>query len=229
MKAARPPKAVLFDLEGTLLDTAPDMAGALNVLRNLEGLAELPFSDIRPHVSHGAARLIEIGFSCTEGARFDDLRSRFLELYRHDLAARTRLFPGLEPVLDGMDVMGISWGIVTNKPAWLTEPLVDALGLRPRLRCIVSGDTLPRRKPHPDPLLHAARQMGCVPAECLYVGDAERDVLAGRAAGMRMIVAGFGYIGPGEDPSAWQADAIVAEPAELALHLGMPDMRAAAP
>jgi len=128
-----------------------------------------------------------------------------------------------------MDATGISWGIVTNKPAWLTEPLVDALGLRPRLRCVVSGDTLSRKKPHPEPLLHAASQMGRAPAECVYVGDAERDVQAGRAAGMRTIVAGFGYIGPGEDPATWQADAIVAEPAELAVQLGLHDVRAAAP
>jgi len=229
MTAANAPKAVLFDLDGTLLDTAPDMAGALNALRTMEGLAELPFADIRPHVSHGAARLIEVGFSCTGGARFEHLRDRFLELYSRDLACRTRLFPGLDTVLDEMDATGISWGIVTNKPAWLTEPLVDAVGLRPRVRCVVSGDTLSRKKPHPEPLLHAARQMGRVPAECVYVGDAERDVQAGRAAGMRTIVAGFGYIGPGEDPTNWRADAIVAGPEELALQLGLLDMRAAAP
>jgi len=229
MTAAKAPKAVLFDLDGTLLDTAPDMAGALNALRAMEGLAELPFGEIRPHVSHGAARLIEIGFSCTGGARFEHLRERFLELYSRDLACRTRVFPGLDGVLDTMDATGISWGIVTNKPAWLTEPLVDALGLRPRLRCVVSGDTLSRKKPHPEPLLHAASQMGRAPVECVYVGDAERDVRAGRAAGMRTIVAGFGYIGPGEDPATWQADAVVAEPGELAVQLGLRYVRAAAP
>jgi len=220
---------VLFDLDGTLLDTAPDMAGALNALRALEGLAELPFGTIRPHVSHGASRLIELGFACTEGIRFEELRTRFLALYRRDIAGQTRVFPGLEPILAWMDRVGMPWGIVTNKPGWLTEPLVDALGLRPRLRCVVSGDTLPRRKPHPDPLLHAAGQMRCAPSDCVYVGDAERDVQAGRAAGMRTIVAGFGYLAPGDDPSAWQADAIVAEPGELGIQLGINGAWKAAP
>ncbi len=229
MSPVCPPKAVLFDLDGTLLDTAPDMAGALNALRTLEGLAELPFGAIRPHVSHGASRLIEIGFACNEGTRFEDLRSRFLALYSHDIASQTRVFPGLEPILARMDQVGMPWGIVTNKPGWLTEPLVDALGLRARLRCVVSGDTLARRKPHPDPLLHAAGQMRCRPADCIYVGDAERDVQAGRAAGMRTIVAGFGYLAPGDDPAAWQADAIVAEPGELGIHLGIAIPRAVAP
>lgn len=213
--------ALLLDLDGTLLDTAPDMAGALNALRVLEGLDELPFDAVRPHVSHGAARLIELGFGCRDGARFEGLRSRFLELYSRDLASRTTIFPGLDPVLQAMERAGVAWGIVTNKPGWLTEPLVDAVGLRNRTRCVVSGDTLERRKPHPDPLLHAAGMLGREPRECVYVGDAERDVQAGRAAGMRTIVAAFGYLSSEDDPLAWQADAIVSRPEELGPWFGI--------
>lgn len=221
MSRADAPGAVLFDLDGTLLDTAPDMAAALNALRLLEGLEPMPFAVIRPHVSHGAARLIEIGFGCRAGERFESLRRRFLDLYSRDLARLTRVFPGLDPVLEALERLGVAWGIVTNKPAWLTEPLVAAVGLRGRAACVVSGDTLARRKPHPDPLLHAAGLVRRQPAECVYVGDAERDVQAGRAAGMRTVAAGFGYLSSEDDPAAWQADTVVNRPEELHVCLGL--------
>lgn len=215
------PLAVLFDLDGTLLDTAPDMSAALNALRRLEGLAPLPFEAIRPHVSHGAARLVEVGFGCRAGERFESLRQRYLQLYRNDLAAGTRLFDGLGEVLAELEARRIPWGVVTNKPAWLTDPLLAALGLDRRAACVVSGDTLPQRKPHPLPLLHAAGLMRTPAARCTYVGDAERDIRAGRAAGMRTLVAAFGYIAHDEDPATWQADAIVAHPGELFATLGI--------
>jgi len=215
------PRAVLFDLDGTLLDTAPDMAAALNALRVLEGLEPLAFADIRPHVSHGSLRLIEVGFGCRSGDRFERLRSRFLDLYRNDIAAGTRPFDGLEEVLHALEARRIPWGVVTNKPGWLTEPLMAAVGLRDRAATIISGDTLAERKPHPLPLLHAAGLIRVEPTGCVYIGDAERDVQAGRAAGMRTLVAAFGYIGPGEDPATWMADAIADQPRDLLLLLGL--------
>jgi phosphoglycolate phosphatase len=207
--------ALLLDLDGTLLDTAPDMGAALNRLREESGLPQLTYERIRPVVSHGAARLVRLGFPDAEGERFETLRLRFLELYAEGLAVGTRLFPGFESLFDELAVRGLPWGIVTNKPAWLTDPLVAAMGLHERAGCVVSGDTLAERKPHPLPLLHAASLIGVDPRQCVYVGDAERDIQAGRGAGMTTIVAAYGYIGEDEDPHAWQAAAIVHSPLEL--------------
>lgn len=208
-------RAVLFDLDGTLLDTAPDMCAALNALRGQEGLQPLPVDQLRCHVSHGAARLVSLGFGCQEGPRFEELRQRFLDLYRADLHGRTRLFDGLEEVLLSLESAGTGWGVVTNKPAWLTEPLMRAMGLSSRAACVVSGDTLPERKPHPLPLLHAAGLLQVPPAACVYIGDAERDIQAGRAAGMRTLVATFGYISPDDDPGTWMADAMISHPRQI--------------
>lgn len=221
MTVAVRPRGVLFDLDGTLLDTAPDMAAALNRLRQSEGMAPLAFEVIRPHVSHGAARLVNLGFDAPVGERFESLRQRFLQTYSEQLATQTRLFTGLEEVLAAIEACGIPWGIVTNKPGWLTAPLLDALSLERRAACVVCGDTLPERKPHPLPLLHAAGLLGRLPADCVYVGDAERDVQAGRAAGMRTVIAGFGYISVDEDLAAWAADAIAETPSELLEHLAL--------
>jgi len=221
MRNGRGLRAVLLDLDGTLLDTAPDMAAALNRLRLDEGLEELPFAQIRPHVSHGAPRLIRLAFGEPEPSRFDELRRRFLDHYRGGLALRTRLFEGFEDVLAALDATGMRWGIVTNKPGWLTEPLLAALALDRRSACIVSGDSLPERKPHPAQLLHAAALLGLEPGECVYLGDAERDVQAARNAGMIPLVAGFGYLNEGEDPMVWQPDAVLARPQELLDWLGL--------
>lgn len=214
-------RGVLFDLDGTLLDTAPDMARALNRLRVDEGLEELPYERIRPHVSHGALRLVRLAFGDPDAARFEDLRRRFLDLYRHDIAGQTRLFKGFDDVLSVLESAGFRWGIVTNKPGWLTVPLLELLGLAARSGCIVSGDTLAERKPHPLPLLHAAALLGLTPDECVYVGDAERDVQAARNAGMIPLVAGFGYLDVGEDPVAWQPDAVFRQPTDLLEWLGL--------
>lgn len=213
--------AMLLDLDGTLLDTAPDMADALNRLRLDEGLAALPFEHIRPHVSHGAPRLIRLAFGEPEAPRFEALRVRFLDHYRGGLARRTCLFKGFEEVLPVLEGAGLRWGIVTNKPGWLTAPLLAALGLDRRSACVVSGDTLPERKPHPMQLLHAAALLGLEPRECAYLGDAERDVQAARNAGMIPLVAGFGYLNDGEDPLVWQPDAVLARPEELLDWLGL--------
>jgi N-acetyl-D-muramate 6-phosphate phosphatase len=208
-------RAVLFDLDGTLLDTAPDLAAALNELRREQSLPALDFGAIRPLVSHGAAAVVRLGFPHATEEQFSLLRERFLQLYSASLAIHTRLFPGFEPVLAVLESRQLKWGVVTNKPAFLTQPLLAQLGLSARCASIVSGDTLPQRKPHPAPLLHAASLMGVDPAECIYVGDAERDIQAAHAAGMRAFVATFGYLGVDDDPVRWRPEAMIAAPQEL--------------
>ena len=208
-------EALLLDLDGTLLDTAPDMGGALNRLRAEHGLEPLPAQSIRPVVSHGAVRLVALGFPEAAGEEFERLRLRFLDLYAERLAEGTSLFPGFEAVLTTLEARDMPWGIVTNKPGWLTDPLLEALGLGRRAACAVSGDTVAERKPHPLPLIHAARLIGIAAERCVYVGDAERDIQAGRAAGMTTVVAGYGYLSADDDPHRWQPDGIVDCPGEL--------------
>jgi len=203
---ARPLRAILFDLDGTLLDTAPDMVGALNVLRREEGLAPLPFDAVRPAVSHGAARIVSSGFPDAGVPAASQLQRRYLSIYSGALCRGTRLFPGMDEVLDTLEARRLKAGVVTNKPAWLTEPLLEQLGLRARFSCVVSGDTVAERKPHPLPLLHAAALAGVAADECIYVGDALRDVQAAHAAGMPALVASYGYLDAGEDPGEWRAD-----------------------
>lgn len=208
-------RAVLFDLDGTLLDTAPDMAGALNALRRERSLAALPFGSIRGAVSHGAAQVVRAGFPDADPETQLLLQRLFLEIYRGALSRETRLFPGMDEVLTALADHGIKSGIVTNKAAWLTDPLLVELQLRDRFACVVSGDTLAERKPHPLPLLHAAAQAGVRPHECIYVGDAERDVQAAHAAAMPALVANYGYLRDDEDSAAWGADGYLNAPLEL--------------
>jgi len=218
--------ALFLDLDGTLLDTAPDMGGALNRLRAENGLEPLPAESIRPVVSHGSARLVTLGFPNATGAEYERLRLRFLDLYSRNLAEHTCLFPGAEHLLAELERLELPWGIVTNKPGWLTDPLLEALDLGKRAACVVSGDTLPERKPHPLPLLHAAGVIGVSPARCVYAGDAERDVQAGRAAGMTTVVAAYGYISADDDPLSWQPSGMVTEPAQLLEWMGVTVARA---
>ncbi|MHB8453137.1 MAG: HAD family hydrolase [Acidiferrobacterales bacterium] len=209
-------RTVLFDLDGTLADTAPDLGLALNALLHEQGLAPLPYERIRPEASHGARALLRLGFGITpEHPRYDALRHRFLELYAAGLCRETRLFPGISELLAALRQRGLNWGIVTNKPAFLTEPLVRELGLAEAAACVVSGDTTANAKPHPEPLLHACARAGSTPSECLYVGDAARDIEAGRVAGMQTLVALFGYIGERDDPNSWGADGLVPSPAGI--------------
>jgi phosphoglycolate phosphatase len=208
-------RGVLFDLDGTLLDTAPDLVHALNQVRIEQGRAELPFPVARTQVSHGSSGLIRLGFPDLSGEPLERLRLRLLEIYSARLAVGTRLFDGCQEVLDGLAARGLAWGIVTNKPAFLTTPLLATLGLDRVAGCVVSGDTLPQRKPHPAPLLLAASQLSIPPEQCLYVGDAERDVQASRAAGMPVLVALYGYLGPDDNPSGWQADAQIDTPTQI--------------
>lgn len=213
--------SVLFDLDGTLLDTAPDLAHALNTVRGEESLPALPLATIRPHVSNGARALVNFGFSSDEThPRFEARRQRLLDVYRENLCRLTRPFPGMEAVLDAIERLGFKWGVVTNKPAFLTEPLLEGLGLRARAACVVSGDSVERCKPHPQPLLHAAALAHTAPRDCVYVGDARRDAEAAHAAGMGMLAAAFGYIEPGDDPLSWGAEAVLEEPADILAWLG---------
>ncbi len=207
--------AVLFDLDGTLLDTAPDMVGALNALRREELLPPLPYDSVRSAVSHGSARVVQAGFPDANPESALRLQRRFLEIYRGALSRETRLFPGMNEVLDALAGSRIKSGIVTNKPAWLTEPLLAELGLRARFACVVSGDTLPERKPDPKPLLHAAALAEASPGECIYVGDAQRDVQAAHAAQMPALVATYGYLRPDEDSTQWGGDGYLAQPLDL--------------
>ena len=222
MTATMPWQGVLFDLDGTLLDTAQDMAGALNDLRSEAGLSPLPFAVIRPHASHGSTAMVQVGFGLAPGDAFEAMRQRFLDRYAARIALETRLFPGGEELLLALETAGLKWGVITNKPAYLTEPLMAALELTPRAACIVSGDTLPQRKPHPAPLLHGAAQAGLNPAACVYVGDAERDVQAARAAGMTALVAHFGYLADTDRPDTWGAHGSVHSMADIATWLRLP-------
>lgn len=209
-------RLILFDLDGTLLDTAPDLGATLNTLRGEHKLPPLPAERIRPLVSHGSPALLKLGFGIEpQDSRYAGMRTRLLDIYRGCLNRETRFFPGVEYLLGELDRHTLRWGIVTNKPAALTEPLVAAFHLHTRAACVVSGDSTPRRKPHPDQLLHACTLAGVRPQDASYVGDAERDVQAAHAAGMRAVVALYGYIGAEDRPQSWQADGLLVEPADL--------------
>ena len=207
---------VLFDLDGTFADTAPDLAHALNQTLLAHNKAPLTLEQIRPVVSHGGKALIELGFNITESDKhFQSLRQELLDYYKTDLAVHTQLFDGIKDVLSHFKQSEICWGIVTNKPGWLTEPLMEALGIYHDACSIISGDTLTEKKPHPAPLLHAAKQCQKAPASCLYIGDAERDIIAGKRAGMPTMVANYGYINFGENPADWKADVYIDHPLEI--------------
>ncbi len=210
------PKAVLFDLDGTLIDSAPDLAGAGNDMREARALERLPLEHFRPMVGSGArgmiARALNVG---PDDETFIALRDEFLQRYEARMTRETRVFTDMLPVLDMLAVQRLPWGIVTNKAARFSEPLVDALGLRGASATLVCGDTTPHTKPHPAPLLEAARRMGLLPEHCWYVGDDHRDVKAGRAAGMTTVAAGWGYLGEGEHISDWGAHHVIDAPGEL--------------
>ena len=213
-------QTVLFDLDGTFADTAPDLAHALNQTLTAHQQPTLELEKIRPVVSHGGKALIELGFALQDThPNFEPLRQELLTFYLQDIALHTQLFDGIEDLLIELHQHNINWGIVTNKPGWLTEPLMASLmtshELTQKACSIVSGDTLEQRKPHPAPLLHAASQCEVKPQHCLYIGYAERDIVAGKAAGMKTMVANYGYIETTDNPADWNADIYVDHPNEI--------------
>ncbi len=209
-------RLVLFDLDGTFADTAPDLSSALNQTLELNGHSPLSLEQIRPYVSHGGMAMIRAGFGIEPShPEFDNYRQQFLDFYRQNIALNTVLFPGMEQLLERLEKLGIDWGIVTNKPAWLTDPLMQWLDPRRRAASIVSGDTTEERKPHPRPILYACEQAGVDPSASLYIGDAERDIQAGRAAGATTLAAVFGYIGQHDHPEQWGADGAIEHPLQI--------------
>lgn len=208
---------VLFDLDGTLLDTAPDFAAVLNAMRAERGVDAMAYPAFRAVVSHGATAMLAHAFPTVvpDAQALETLRGEFLERYAANLTGATVLFDGMDAVLNELESSGRRWGIVTNKPGWLTTPLLAAMGLDRRAASVVSGDTLPERKPHPAPVLHGCTLAGGNPARSVYVGDAERDIQAGRAGGLATAVALFGYIGQDDRPQDWGADTLLASPVAL--------------
>jgi len=209
-------RAVLFDLDGTLADTAPDLLEALNRLRRERGLDDLPLETGRRHASSGARGLLQVGFGLVPGdADYEPMRDAFLDHYDARVCADTRLFPGMDELLAAIEARGLAWGIVTNKASRFTPRIVAALGLAGRAACVVCGDTTGHIKPHPAPLLHAATQLAIDPSLCWYVGDDLRDVQAAHAAGMRSVAVEYGYIGTGSAPRHWNAEVVIAQPTDL--------------
>jgi len=208
------PRAVLFDLDGTLADTAPDLAAAVNWLRTERGLEPTPYAVLRPTASAGARGMIGAAFGLAPGDDgYEELRLAWFERYQAAMAEHTTLFDGIDELLAGIEAAGMAWGIVTNKPSRFTDPLVPQIALA-HAGCIVSGDTTAHAKPHPAPLLEGARRLGIAPEQCWYVGDDLRDIEAGRAAGMVTVACAWGYCGAIE-PSSWGADYLLDTPAHL--------------
>jgi phosphoglycolate phosphatase len=209
-------RAILFDLDGTLADTALDLGGALNRLLAEEGRPAVPYEKIRPIASHGARGLVELGFGLHRDAPgFDALRLRFLDHYEDGFRNETVLFDGINPLIEGLHARGLAWGIITNKPMRFTDRLVPTLGFSIPPAVVVSGDTVGVPKPDPRPMQHACAQIGVDPTACWYVGDAERDIVAGRAVGMKTVLADYGYIADTDRPEEWGADLRIATPLQL--------------
>lgn len=216
-------RAVLFDLDGTLIDSAPDLAGAANAMRLSRQLAPLPLERYRAHSGSGARGMLGVAFGAVpEDDAYEDLRQEFFSHYQDRLLQQTRPFDGVDRLLEVLVAHGFLWGVVTNKGQRFTQPLTMALPLFAGAATVISGDTTPHSKPHPAPLLEAARRIGISPAECLYVGDDLRDIQAGRAAGMRTVAALYGYLGPEAEVSSWGADKCIESPVGLLKWLGLP-------
>jgi len=213
-------QAVLFDLDGTLVDTAPDLGYALNLQRERHGLDFLPEATIRPYASHGSRGLLEIGFGLLPtDARFETMRTEYLDLYTQVMTRQPVLFDGMADTLQAIEQRGLRWGIVTNKPRRFTLPMVEHMGLDLRAGAVISGDDAPQPKPSPQTLLLACERMGIDPQTVLYIGDAERDIQAGNAAGMKTLAALFGYVSDTDKPQEWGADGCIEQPQDLLAYL----------
>jgi 2-phosphoglycolate phosphatase len=216
MTLAQPIRAVLFDLDGTLIDSAPDLGAAADKMRTDRALPSLPAELYRPMAGAGARGMLSIAFGITpEAENYDALREEFFANYEKRMTHLTYAFEGVASLLEALQSQGISWGIVTNKSKRFTEPLARQMPLLHGAKAVVSGDTTPHAKPHPAPLLEAAQRIGIEPAHCVYVGDDERDIIAGKAAGMQTVAACYGYLGAAGDVSAWNADASIDSPMQL--------------
>ena len=214
--------AVLFDLDGTLLDSAPDLGAAADQMRTDRGLASLPLSQYRPMAGAGARGMLHVAFGLAPDADgFDALKEEFLANYELRLTRQTFVFEGVAELIERIVSSGLKWGVVTNKAARFTLPLTRGIPLFSSALTIISGDTTPHSKPHPAPLLEAARQMGLAAERCVYVGDDERDMIAGRAAGMSTVAATYGYLGNAADLDSWKADFAISRPCELLSFLKM--------
>jgi len=208
-------RTVLLDLDGTLADTAPDMVGALNQVLAEENQQPVLLTKYRNHVSHGTAHLITLAFGEHQLEKDYKRRiKRFLEIYQSRLCKETTLFPGMSELLETIENTDKNWGVVTNKPGWLTDPLMELMGLHERSACTISGDTVKERKPHPLPMLTAANLASSQPEQCIYLGDAERDIQAGNAAGMQTLIANWGYIDADQMPNTWGAHGSIDTPME---------------
>lgn len=208
-------EGVLFDLDGTLLDTSPDLLYAMNAIRDSMGLSHLTSDSFNSMINLGSKAIVSTFGITEESKEFKGLREKFLALYEMNIAARTRFYPNMETVLTHLDEKKIPWGIVTNKLTNHTESLLKALQFEARPGCVVCGDTLSKSKPHPEPIWHACELLKIKPEACLYVGDAESDIAASRAAGVRSLIASYGYIDTKADLNAWGADAIIKDPIEI--------------
>jgi phosphoglycolate phosphatase len=208
-------KAVFFDLDGTLVDTAPDMVAALQELQVAHGVDPVPYQLGRSHVSNGALGLLQLAFPDAVITPNGPLLCEYIDRYAAQVCEKSTVFAGLGELLECLDTSSLPWGVVTNKPARLTDPIMASLGLSQRSVCTISGDTLPTRKPDPAQLLHACRIAGIGPADCIYVGDAARDIEAGSRAGMATVAATYGYIVKTDDPQDWGADEYAGDTGEL--------------
>lgn len=209
-------KALLVDLDGTLIDTAPDLIESLQLLLEQHGRQRIPYDIARPSVPNGSHAIVRAGFgNGLNQQQLDSLRDELWAIYEQQLYANPQFFAGLAEAIEEWESRGNPWGVVTNKPAQFTRPLLQHTGVLARIKTLVCGDSLPKRKPDPMPLLHAASELNLRPDECVYLGDDERDVIACRAAGMPCIVAAYDYLPAGTDPAQWGADAIIRQPSQL--------------
>lgn len=211
-----PTPTLFFDLDGTLLDTAPDLLYAMNQILEEYNKPTVMLDQFRSHAGHGSKAMIKYCFEIDEtNTQYKEIKTKFLKVYQQNLTKQTRLFPGMEQVLDHLDAQQTNWGVITSKPEWLTKPLLDHFGIIERSKCIVSGDTLTQRKPHPAPLQHACKITNTKPTESVYIGDTEIDIIAAKAAGMQTILATYGYHYDNSPLEEWDADFMIQSPLEI--------------